>query len=373
MKFNTIAVHAGQEADPATGAVIPPLYLATTFAQERQEPLRYFYGRGESPTREALETNLAALEGGGFALAFSSGQAAGAAALSLLRPGDQFLCSDDVYGGTLDLFQALAESSGLVFRAVDMCDLQALRAAFTDRTRLVWIETPTNPMLKLADIAEICAIARRRGVPVLVDNTFASPYLQRPMDLGADFVLYSTTKYLAGHGDVIGGALISRSEDHHRTLAKCRTVTGAIPGPLDCYLVHRGIKTLGLRVERQVANARVLVEQLQRSEKVSRVIYPGLASHPQSQLCSRQMAGPGAIISFEYLGDVTALMHRLEFFRCAVSLGAVFSLIECPAVMTHRAVPADKKSLLGITPGLVRLSVGIEDVADLSADLAAHL
>lgn len=373
MKFDTLAVHLGQEPDPTTGAVVPPLHLASTFAQENQEPLRYFYGRGENPTREALERCLAALDGSAWALAFASGQAAGAAALGLLRPGDTFLSSDDVYGGTLDLFQALENTSGLRHRKVDMSDLQAVEAGLSGDVRLVWIETPTNPTLKLADLSAICSLAKRRGALVLVDNTFASPYLQRPLEFGADFVLYSTTKYLAGHGDVIGGALIAREESQHRALAKHRTVTGAIPGPLDCYLVHRGIKTLGLRVERQVANARALVELLQRSPKVSRVNYPGLASHPQHALCARQMSGPGAIVSFEYLGDVTALMHGLDYFRCAVSLGAVFSLIECPALMTHRVVPDELKRSLGITPNLVRLSVGIEDIADLSADLMRHL
>jgi len=373
MKFDTIAVHVGQEPDPVTGAVVPPLHLASTFAQENQEPLRYFYGRGENPTREALERCLAALEGSEHALAFASGQAAGAAVLGLLRPGDTFLCSDDVYGGTLDLFQALEASSGLRHRKVDMSDLEAVEVALSGDVRLVWIETPTNPTLKLADLRAICALAKRREALVLVDNTFASPYLQRPLDLGADLVLYSTTKYLAGHGDVIGGALISRDESHHRVLAKHRTVTGAVPGPLDCYLVHRGVKTLGLRVERQVANARKLVEQLERSPRISRVIYPGLESHPQHALCERQMSGPGAIVSFEYLGDVTALMHGLKYFHCAVSLGAVFSLIECPALMTHRVVPDEFKRSLGITPNLIRLSVGIEDIADLSADLARYL
>lgn len=373
MRFSTAAVHAGQEVDPETGSVIPPLHMAVTYEQKVQDPLRYFYGRGENPTREGLERCLSNLEGAGSALAFSSGQAAGASVFSLLKPGDEFLCSDDVYGGTLDLFGVIKESSQISYKPVDLTNAELVESAISASTKLIWVETPTNPMLKIVDLARICEIAKRHNVKVLVDNTFASPYLQRPLLLGADFVLCSATKYLAGHGDVISGALIIQDADDFKKLFRYRTATGAIPSPFDCYLVHRGIKTLGIRVERQVSNTQTLVDLLSKSKKVSRVIYPGSATHPQYEICRKQMRAPGAMVSFEYTGNVSELMHGLDYFHCAVSLGSVFSLIECPAMMTHRGITPEKKAQLGITDGLLRLSVGIEDVADLAEDLSKFL
>lgn len=373
MRFSTAAVHAGQEVDPSTGAVIPPLHLAVTFEQKVQDPLKYFYGRGENPTRESLEKCLSALEGAGDALAFSSGQAAGASVFSLLKPGDEFLCSDDLYGGTLDLFGFIKNGSNISFKLVDMTNADIVEASISPATKLIWIETPTNPTLKISDISRICEIARRNNVKVLVDNTFASPYLQRPLLLGADFVLYSATKYLAGHGDVISGALIIRDADDYRNLFRYRTATGAIPSPIDCYLVQRGIKTLSIRMERQISNTKRLVDLLSNSKNVSRVIYPGLATHPQYEICKKQMKEPGAIISFEYTGNANEFMHGLEYFHCAVSLGSVFSLIECPAMMTHRVLSPEKKEALGISDRLLRLSVGIEDIADLEDDLSRFL
>ncbi len=238
---------------------------------------------------------------------------------------------------------------------------------------MIWIETPSNPTLKIVDLARVCAIAKKHGIQVVVDNTFASPYLQKPFDFGADFVLYSTTKYLSGHGDVIGGALISRDVDDHNKLYKYRTVTGAIPSPFDCYMVHRGIKTLGVRLDRQLFNTQGLVSLLSESKKVSRVIYPGLPSHPQYDICKTQMRAAGAIISFEYTGNPFEFMHGLDYFHCAVSLGSVFSLIECPAMMTHRCLSAENKKKLGISDKLLRISVGIEDIADLEQDLSKFL
>jgi cystathionine beta-lyase/cystathionine gamma-synthase len=363
MRFDTKLVHSGHDGEPP-GGVVPPIHVATTYDRFAQDPPRYFYGRGENPTREALEGCLASLEDARFCTTFSSGQAAGAAVLSLLRPGDRLLAGNDLYGGTYALFSTL--------------DRYGIEVVYTDLAhpaardvRVVWIETPTNPLLKVVDVAEVSRWARAAGATVVVDNTFASPALQQPLRLGADVSLYSTTKFIAGHADVLGGALVCDDESLHARFLEHRTVTGGVPGALDSFLVHRGVKTLSLRVARQVATAQAIVPVLQASPAVGEVCYPGLPQ--QRELAGRQMTGPGSIVSFEYLGDPEKLMARTRLFTCAVSLGGVRSLIECPALMTHRPVPREARLRAGLTDGLIRLSMGIEDPADLIEDLTTAL
>jgi cystathionine beta-lyase/cystathionine gamma-synthase len=368
VRFDTKLVHSGQEVPSGTGDIVPPVHIATAYDRFAQDPPRLFYARGENPTREALEECLAALEDARFCTVFSSGQAAATAALSLLSPGQRLVSSDDVYGGTHALFSTV-DKQGISVHYADLTDPAALRDALSVGTAMVWVESPTNPLLKIADLAEVAALAHERGAVLVVDNTFASPAQQRPLDLGADVSLYSTTKFIAGHADVLGGALVYHDEALHEAFAGHRAVTGAAPGGLDCYLVHRGVKTLSLRVARQTASARVLAEALRESPAVDEVRYPGLPTHPSHSLAGRQMAGPGSIISFRYLGDPEKLLARTKLFTCAVSLGGVRSLIECPAMMTHRPIPRAARLAAGITDDLIRLSVGIEDPADLMADL----
>lgn len=368
MRFDTKLVHSGQEPTPDTGDVVPPVHLATTYDRFAQDPPRYFYSRGENPTREALENCLASLEDARFCTVYSSGQAAAATALSLLSPGQRLVCSDDVYGGTYALFATLSRY-GIRVDPVDLTDRARSRQALASDVHMVWVETPTNPLLKVADLAEVGALAHERGAVVVVDNTFASPVLQLPLALSADVSLYSTTKFIAGHSDVLGGALVCDNEELHAKFVEHRTVTGGVPGGLDCFLVHRGVKTLSVRVARQVDNARRVVDALTRSPAIAGVIYPGLAEHPQHAVADRQMAAPGSIISFRCFGDPEKLMARTRLFTCAVSLGGVRSLIECPALMTHRPVPRATRLAAGITDDLIRLSIGIEDPADLLEDL----
>lgn len=372
MRFDTKLVQLGQEPQPGTGDLIPPLHLASTFDQRAQTDLKYFYGRGENPTREGLERCLASLEDAAHALAIASGQAAGATALSLLEPGQILVSSDDVYGTTFSLFGTL-ERYGIKVEYHDLSDPDVAAAAVREGVGLVWIETPTNPMLKVADIATISRRTKALGIPLLVDNTFGSPALQQPLALGADISLYSTTKFVSGHSDVIGGALVYQSDDFHRAFFSHRTVTGSVPGAFDCYLVHRGLKTLSLRVDRQNSNTQRIVELLQSSEKVGRLHYPGLPDHPHHEVAKAQMQQFGSIVTFEYLGDVSKMLERVERFAVAVSLGSVRSLIESPALMTHRPIPPETRRRLGITDNLIRLSVGIEDPRDLVADLEQAL
>ncbi|WP_328608882.1 PLP-dependent aspartate aminotransferase family protein [Amycolatopsis sp. NBC_00345] len=368
MKFDTKLVLAGQDAEPGTGDLVPPLHLATTYERGVQDPPRYFYARGENPTRENLETCLASLEDARFADVYSSGQAAGMTALSLLGPGDRLLCSDDVYGGTYGL---LAETAR---RGIDVvqADLSDPETEIPQGVSLVWVETPTNPLLKITDLERLARRARERGARVLVDNTLAGPVLQQPLR-HADISLYSTTKGIAGHLDVLGGALVYSDEELHERFRSYRTIAGNVPGPLDCYLVHRGLKTLSLRVERQVRTAAALAEVLVAEPSVGRVRYPGLPDDPGYALARRQMTAPGSMISFDYRGDPGKLLELVRVFACAVSLGGVRSLIECPAAMTHRPVPAERRRALGITDELIRLSVGIEDPGDLTEDLRSAL
>ncbi|BCB88534.1 trans-sulfuration enzyme family protein [Phytohabitans suffuscus] len=375
MRFDTRLVHIGQQASPGTGAAVPPIHVATTYERRVQDPPRYFYARGEHPTREGLEDCLAALEDARFATVYASGQAAGMTALCGLSPGQTVLASDDVYGGTYSLFGVLSRY-GIRIRQVDLADPAARDAALAAAgpdLGAVWIETPTNPMLKVTDIGEVSRRAHALGAFVVVDNTFASPALQQPLAHGADVSLYSTTKFIAGHLDAIGGALVTDDARLHEGFLRYRTTAGNVPGGFDCFLIHRGLKTLSLRIQRQVESAERIVAALRREPSVGALYYPGLPEHPQREVAARQMAGPGSMISFEYRGDAHKLMDRLRVFVCAVSLGAVQSLVECPAGMTHWGVPKRQRERLGITDNLVRLSIGIEDPADLVDDLLAAL
>jgi cystathionine beta-lyase/cystathionine gamma-synthase len=370
MRIDTKLVHVGQEPEPGIGGVVPPIHVATTYDRREQDPPRYFYGRGENPTREALERCLASLEDARFAAAFSSGQAAAATALALVPAGRRVVCVDDVYPGTDALLTMTAER-GVAVEYAEPGDPDRLNEALrAPDLGMVWVETPTNPMLKLVDIRQAARLAHERGALLVVDNTFASPILQRPLDLGADLTLYSTTKFIGGHSDVIGGALVHDDPALHARIGAYRTATGNVPGALDCYLVHRGLKTLSLRVRRQVRSAQAVARLLAASPAVGRVNYPGLPDHPQHALARAQMSGPGAVMSFEYLGDsVEKLLADVRVFACGVSLGGVRSLVECPALMTHRPLPPDVRAARGIGDRLVRLSIGIEDVEDLLDDL----
>lgn len=370
--FGTRAVHAGQETAVGTGDVTPPVHLTTTFDRRFQEEPQYFYSRGENPTTEALEKAIAALEGARSAVAFSSGQAAGMAALSLLAPGQRVLASDDVYGGTHSLFRLFGRYGVQAVRA-DLSDPATAREALSSAVDLVWIETPTNPLLKITDIAAVSEAAHARGARVLVDNTLAGPALQRPLDHGADIVLHSTTKVISGHLDVLGGALAVNDESLLAPLRDYRTAAGNVPGAWDSYLVHRGLRTLEVRTDRQVANARAVVEALRAHPAAANVRYPDPAEAEAGSALRRQMSGGGCVVTFDHLGDTAALLARVELFACAVSLGGVRSLIECPAWMSHRPAPREALAVLGITDRMVRLSLGIEDAGDLVADLDTAL
>jgi cystathionine beta-lyase/cystathionine gamma-synthase len=373
----TQVIHAGQKLDPAHGAVMEPIVLATTFAQpEPGRPLRFDYSRSGNPTRAALEACLAALEHGRHAFALGSGCAAGAVLMHTLRPGDQVVCGDDVYGGTYRLFNGVMRPLGVETFTVDMRDPEAVALALTDRTRLIWLETPTNPLLRLADIGAVADVARIRGVPLVVDNTFASPMLQNPLDLGATAVVHSTTKYINGHSDVVGGAIITNDAELAGRLRFLQNAIGAVPSPMDCYLVLRGLKTLAVRMQRHVESATDLAGRLERAPGVRSVFYPGLTSHPQYELARRQMRGPGGMITLELDGgeaQARAFLKALRIFTLAESLGGVESLAEHPALMTHASIPADVRRGLGISDTLVRLSVGLEHVEDLWRDLQAGL
>lgn len=372
--FATRAIHAGQDPEPTTGAVAVPIYQTSTFAQQSVGVHKgYEYARTDNPTRTALETALAALDGGAHALAFASGLAAETTVALMLSAGDHMICGDDVYGGTYRLFDKVFARHGLRFDFVDTSDVEQIATAIRPETKLVWLETPTNPLLKLADISAITALARPRGILTLVDNTFASPYFQRPLELGADMSLYSTTKYLGGHSDVVGGAIVVSDDDLYERLKFLQNAAGGVPGPFDSWLVLRGIKTLAVRMRAHESNALALARFLEQHPSVERVIYPGLASHPQHALAKRQMHGFGGMISIILTGGqeaAHAMVERTRLFTLAESLGGVESLIEAPAAMTHASVAGTP---LAVPPGLVRLSVGIEDQDDLLADIDAAL
>ncbi len=378
----TRVIHGGQSPDPSTGAVMPPIYATSTFVQDSPGVHKGLdYGRSHNPTRWALERCVADIEGGGGAFAFASGLAAIAAVLELLPAGAHVVAGDDMYGGTYRLFERVRrQSAGHAFSYVDLADPQALAGALRPETQLVWIETPTNPMLKLADLRAIAAACRARGILTVCDNTFASPINQRPLELGIDIVVHSTTKYMNGHSDVIGGVAVVGLEERHAALRErlgfIQNAVGAIQGPFDSFLVLRGIKTLALRVERSNANALDLAQWLERQPKVKRVHYPGLASHPQHALARRQMHGYGGIVSIDLDTDLVGarrFLEHCEVFTLAESLGGVESLIEHPAIMTHATIPVEQRARLGIGDGLVRLSVGIEHVEDQRADLERAL
>jgi len=371
--FSTRAIHAGQDPDSSTGAVVVPIYQTSTFAQDAVGKHKgYEYSRTRNPTRTALEACIAALEGGRQGLAFASGMAAETVIMHLLEPGDHTVAVDDLYGGTYRLFRRVLEPTGLSFSFVDGSDLQAVERALTERTRMVWVESPTNPLLKLVDIEAVSRLAHARQALLVVDNTFMSPYFQRPLSLGADIVVHSATKYLGGHSDVIGGTLVVDREDLLEQLAFLQNALGGVPGPLDAWLVLRGLKTLAVRMREHDRNARLVAAFLSEHPKVARVFYPGLPSNPQRELARRQMSGFGGMISFEVKGGLEPArrtVERTQLFTLAESLGGVESLIELPAAMTHSSIPAETRRAHGVADGLVRLSVGIEDVADLISDL----
>jgi cystathionine gamma-lyase len=381
MRFETAAVHAGQQPEPVTGAVMTPVFLTSTFAQKSPgQHTGFEYSRTQNPTRFALEANLAALEGGAWGLAFNAGVAASAAVLSLLDAGDHVVAGDDLYGGSYRLFDKVFRRLGLRFSQVDARDPAAVAAAIQPSTRLCWLETPTNPLLRLADIRAVASACAARRVWLCVDNTFMTPYFQRPLDLGADLVVHSTTKYLNGHSDVVGGAVIGRDPDLRARLAFIQNSMGGSQPAFDSFLVLRGTKTLAVRMERHAANALAIARWLESRREVAWVLYPGLSSHPQHRLARRQMSGFGGMISFAFRGSGRAVLARardflaaLRVFTCAESLGGVESLAEHPAIMTHASIPPERRKALGIDDGLVRLSVGIEHVDDLIADLAQAL
>jgi len=371
--IETLAIHGGQHPEPVTGAVMPPIFQTSTYAQKGPgEHSGFEYSRTHNPTRYALERAVASLEGGRFGLAFASGLAASATLLHLLDAGDHVVAGDDMYGGTFRLFDKVLRRRGQTFTYVDVTAPAQVEAAISERTKLVWLETPTNPMLKIADIAAIAAICKRRGVLLAIDNTFMSPISQRPLELGADLVVHSTTKYIGGHSDVVGGVIVGRDPDLHERLSFLQNAIGAVPGPQDCYLTLRGLKTLALRIERHQHNAGRIARFLAAHAKVERVIYPGLEDHPQHQLARRQMSGFGGMLSFYLRGDLEAarrFLRAVRVFTLAESLGGVESLIEHPAIMTHASVPKATRDLLGIADGFIRVSAGVEHVDDLIADL----
>jgi cystathionine gamma-synthase/cystathionine gamma-lyase len=377
LRAETLAIHAGQTPDPVHGAVMTPIVLSSTFAQpEPGKPLIYDYSRSGNPTRSALEGCLAALEGAKHGFAFSSGCAAATTLFHTLGPGAHIACSDDVYGGTFRLLRRVLEPLGITTTFFDSSESAAFERAVNERTQLLWVESPSNPLLKLANLRELTAQARARGIRSVVDNTFASPILQNPLALGADVVLHSTTKYINGHSDVVGGALLTSDDALAERLRFLQNALGAVPSPFDCYLVLRGLKTLPVRIERHVQSALEIARRLEQHPRVERVIYPGLASHPQHALAQAQMRGGGGIVTVVLAGGLpvaTRFLKELELFALAESLGGVESLAEHPALMTHASIPADVRAALGIADGLVRLSVGIEHVEDLWTDLERAL
>jgi cystathionine gamma-lyase len=376
--IETLAVHAGQESDPRNGAVMTPVYYSSTFEQDAPARPRggYEYSRTANPTRTALQENLAALENGAWGLAFASGLAATAALCHRLRPGDHVVATNDLYGGTFRLFKRCFEQFGIAFSFVKASDPVAVERAFSPTTRYLFLESPTNPLLTISDLAALAALARARNALTVVDNTFATPYLQRPLELGADVVLHSLTKYLGGHSDVVGGALIGRDEALRAELAFYQNAVGGQLGPMDSFLFLRGIKTLAVRMERHCANAARIAAALAEHPLVERVHYPGLATHPGHALARRQMRAFGGMVSFELKGGIpaaNAFACATELFTLAESLGGVESLVEVPASMTHASIPREKRLEAGLSDGLVRLSVGIEHVDDLLADVAQAL
>jgi len=376
MKFNTKTIHGGQHHEKVTGAVMPPVFQTSTYVQSSPgKPVGdYEYSRAANPTRTALEDALASIENGARGLAFSSGLAATDCLLRMFKSGDEIIAMDDLYGGTYRLFTRLYKDSGIKFNFVDMNDLEKFQSLINKNTKLVWVETPTNPLMKLADIAAIAQITKKHNVLFAVDNTFATPYLQKPLDLGADIVMHSATKYLGGHSDVIAGALIIKDKALGEELHFKQFATGATLGPMDSFLVLRGIKTLHLRVQRHCENGEKVAAYLDNHPLVERVYYPGLTSHPFHEIAKKQMSGFGGMVTFTFKSgkkeDAIKFLENLKVFTLAESLGGVESLANHPALMTHASIPEDKRKEVGISDDLVRLSVGVEDIEDLLADLA---
>ena len=375
--FGTKAVHAGQEPDPSTGAIMTPVYMTSTYVQSSPGVNKgYDYSRTINPTRVALEGNLAGLEGGRHGLAFSSGMGAANTVLDLFSQGDHVVAGNDLYGGTYRIMRRVFERFGMEFTFVDTTNLAKTKKALRPNTKLLWIETPSNPLLRITDIAACAKLATGKGALTLVDNTFATPYLQQPLALGADIVLHSTTKYLGGHSDVVGGALVVNDDDLHTRLRFLQNAVGAVPGPMDCFLVLRGTKTLHLRMERHCENARTIAAYLSKHKAVTKIFFPGLPSHPQHALAAKQMRGAGGMVSFEVRGGLEAsrkVAERVKLFALAESLGGVESLLDHPAIMTHASIPVAERHAAGLADGLLRLSVGIEDAEDLQADLERAL
>lgn len=371
--FDTRAIHAGQEPDPSTGAIMTPVYLTSTYVQESPGVHKgYDYSRTHNPTRKAYEACLANLENAQHGFAFGSGCAASTTILHLLKQGDHVVCSDDVYGGTFRLFDKVIRHNGIEFSFVDLSKAENLTAALRPNTKMIWIETPTNPMLKLIDIAAIASVAKSRAILTVVDNTFMSPYFQRPLDLGADLAYHSTTKYVGGHSDMVGGAVLTSRADLAERMGFLQNSIGAIPGPFDCFLAMRSLKTLGVRMRAHESNAKKVAQFLESHPKVARVVYPGLESHPQHALAKKQMLGFGGMMTFYIKGDLgnaRKFLENVSVFSLAESLGGVESLIEHPAIMTHASIPPENRKKLGIDDTLIRLSVGIEDCDDLIRDL----
>ncbi len=371
MKFNTKVIHGGQQHDPSTGAVNVPVYLTSTFAQKSPGVHSgYEYSRAANPTRQALEDSLASIENGARGLAFGSGLAATDCVLKLLNPGDEVIACDDLYGGTFRMFTKMFEKYNLKFHFVNFDDLKNVESKINDKTKLIWIETPTNPLMKLVDIQAVVDLVKGKNILVAVDNTFATPYLQKPLDLGADIVMHSATKYLGGHSDVVAGALVAKTPELGEQLHFIQFASGGILGPHDSYLVLRGIKTLALRVQRHSENGLKVAEYLEKHPLVGKVFYPGLASHPHFDLAKKQMKnGFGGMVSFNFKSgngaDAIKFLEQIQVFTLAESLGGVESLANHPTTMTHASIPAEKRAEAGITDDLIRLSVGIEDIEDL--------
>ena len=378
MKFGTKTIHAGVHPDPVTGAVMTPIYQTSTYAQSAPGDHKgYEYARTQNPTRTVLENNLAALENGKHGICFGSGLAAMDAVLKLLNPGDEVVSTNDLYGGSYRLMTKVYERYGIKSTFVDFNDLDAVRDAISGQTKLLWVETPTNPMLNIVDIEAVCGIAREKGILSCVDNTFASPYLQNPLDLGADIVLHSATKYLGGHSDVVLGALVTGSDELAEQFHFFQNAVGAVPGPQDCFLVLRGIKTLHLRVERACQNAAKIAEVLRETDQVRHVYYPGFPDHPGHEIAKKQMRYFGGMVSFDLKDDrfdhAVKVLSNTKIFTLAESLGGVESLIGHPASMTHASIPREERLKVGLTDSLIRLSVGVEDVEDLTEDLKQAL
>ena len=377
LRFATRAIHVGQEPEPATGAITVPIYQTSTFAQSAPGVHKgYDYSRTDNPTRTALQEALASLESAKYSLAFSSGMGAATTAMLLFKPGDHVISSRDVYGGTYRLFKRVLDQFGLSFSFVETSNLREIRRSVTKRTRLIWIESPTNPLLRITDIKGAASIARQHGALCLVDNTFASPFFQRPIALGADLVLHSTTKYIGGHADIIGGVICLNERGLYERLKFLQNAAGATPSPFDCFLILRGIKTLALRMREHERNATRITAFLKDHPRVRRVYYPGLSDHPGHEIAASQMDGFSGMVSFEVKGgliEARRALQRLRIFKIAESLGGVESLVELPAVMTHASIPREERRKAGLDNGLIRLSVGIEDVEDLLTDLKRAL